>query len=63
MRARSQCEQTSAVCRSLVLLALGWARWSGNAYRRRTQILAMVANTDKGSLASSNKNIVSKLLI
>jgi hypothetical protein len=30
-----------------VLLALGWAWWSGNASRRCTKILAMVANTDK----------------
>jgi hypothetical protein len=26
--------------------ALGWTEWSGNASRRCTKILAMVANTD-----------------
>jgi hypothetical protein len=26
----------------------GWAGWSGNASRRWTKILAMVANADKG---------------
>jgi hypothetical protein len=46
-------------------LKLFWSAsgWSGNASRRRREILAMVANTDKGCLASSNKNVVTKVLI
>jgi hypothetical protein len=65
----SQCKQTSAVCRSLVLLALGWAGWSGNASRRCTEILAMVTSTENAPIKankeymSSNKNTVNKLLI
>jgi hypothetical protein len=56
-------ESVWKVCRSLVLVALGWTGWSDNAARRCREILAMVANADKGCLTSSNKNIVSKLLI
>jgi hypothetical protein len=44
-------------------LKLFWSvsGWSGNASRRCTEILAMVAKTDKGCLTSSNKSIVSKV--
>ena len=46
LQARGQCKPTSAVFRSLVLLALGRFGRISITPRRRTKILAMVANTD-----------------
>ena len=46
LRARGQCKPTSAVFRSLMLLALGRFGRISITPRRREEILAMVANTN-----------------